>query len=379
MLRDAFFLTRMDTWRLLRSRSALLWTFIMPVIFFYFIGTITGNAFHGGNTRDPLAASVASDAGFLADQFLDRVAARGYRVVRTQTPAEFLRYGRRLEIPAGFTASILAGKPVKVRFTRIGDDLGTGYDQVRLSRAVYSVLSDLTVLRADGQAATPERFVELAREPRTLAMDVISAGKRVRAPNGYEQSVPGTMVMFTLVVLFTTGGVTLTIERNQGMLRRLASSPMSRGSVALGKWGARVALGIIQILFAMIAGAVLFHINWGPNLPMVALVLAVYGALAASLAMLLGNFGRTEGQVVGIGVIAGNLMAALGGCWWPIEIAPAWAQKAALFLPTGLTMDALHKLVSFGAPPASVLPHLCALAAAALAAGYLVSRFFRFQ
>ena len=37
------------------------------------------------------------------------------------------------------------------------------------------------------------------------------------------------MVMFTLLVMFTSGAVTLTVERNRGILRRLASSPMSRG------------------------------------------------------------------------------------------------------------------------------------------------------
>ena len=53
--------------------------------------------------------------------------------------------------------------------------------------------------------------------------------------------------------------------------------------------------------------------------------------------------------------------------------------KLALFLPTGWTMDALHKLVNFGASPASVIPHVGVTVAAALAAGYAVARSFRFQ
>ena len=47
---------------------------VMPVIFFYFLGAITGN-FHGGS-RDTLAVSVASDAGFLADEAIARLGAR---------------------------------------------------------------------------------------------------------------------------------------------------------------------------------------------------------------------------------------------------------------------------------------------------------------
>ncbi len=367
MLRDAFYIARMDARYLLSRRETLIWTFVMPVVFFYFIGTITSHD-TSADSRDPLAISISPDAGSLADQLIQRLTAGDYRVVRTQSPEEFLAYWRRLEIPAGFTESVLAGHPMKIRFTRTGQELDTSYDQVRIARAVYTLLADLPAIRA---GATPA--------PRALTLDVHSAGKRVEVPSGFEQSVPGVMVMFTLLVLFTSGAVTLTIERRLGILRRLASSPMSHGAVVLGKWGARMAIGAIQIAFAMLTGRVLFHVNWGPNLPAVALILLAYGALAAALAMLLGNFGRTEGQVIGLGVILSNIMAGLGGCWWPIEITPQWAQNAAVFLPTGLTMNALHKLVNFGASPVAVAPHLAALIVAAALALYVLSRTFRFQ
>jgi ABC-2 type transport system permease protein len=138
-------------------------------------------------------------------------------------------------------------------------------------------------------------------------------------------------------------------------------------------------VGLIQLAFAMLTGRILFHVHWGPHLPAVIVVLSAYGALAAILGMLLGNFGRTEGQVIGIGVIASNLLAGLGGCWWPIEIVPLWAQKMSLLLPTGLAMDALHKLVNFGSSPTAIIPHLVALLALALCGGYILARSFRFQ
>jgi ABC-2 type transport system permease protein len=51
------------------------------------------------------------------------------------------------------------------------------------------------------------------------------------------------------------------------------------------------------------------------------------------------------------------VLAALGGCWWPIEITPEWAQHVQKLVPTGWTMDALHKLVSFRAGAASATAH----------------------
>src|ERR1035438_71242 len=136
-----------------------------------------------------------------------------------------------------------------------------------------------------------------------ITLDVTSAGKRKEPPLGFEQAVPGTLVMFTLLVMFTSGGVSLLVERRQGILRRLASSPMSRGAVVLGKWGARVTLGFIQILFAMAAGSILFKVHWGDHLGAIFALLAAYAGLAALLGMLLGNFSRSDGQVIGLGVI----------------------------------------------------------------------------
>lgn len=164
MLRDALYLAGMESRYLLTRRETIIWTFVMPVVFFYFIGAITGHN-SSSATRDPLAIGAAADAGFLADQLAQRLTADGYRVVRTHSPEEFLSYGRRLEAPADFTDSVLAGHPMKLRFTRTGNDLDTSYDQVRVARAVYALLADLSSIRTSGADPTPERLSELAAAP----------------------------------------------------------------------------------------------------------------------------------------------------------------------------------------------------------------------
>ena len=88
---------------------------------------------------------------------------------------------------------------------------------------------------------------------------------------------------------------------------------------------------------------------------------------------------RTEKQAAAIGVIAANLLGALGGCWWPIEITPAWMQKLALFLPTGWAMNALHALVNFGEPVSVVVPHLVGMAAATVILIGFTARHFRYE
>ena len=101
-------------------------------------------------------------------------------------------------------------------------------------------------------------------------------------------------------------------------------------------------------------------------------------ALCSSLALLLGVLARTEGQVIGVGVLSANVLAALGGCWWPIEIAPGWMQALARWLPTGWVMQALHRLISFQAPPSQVLGNALTMALFAVLLGWIGARRFRY-
>jgi ABC-type multidrug transport system permease subunit len=385
MLAQAAFIARADLAFMLRQRETLLWIFAMPALFFYFIGTVTGGM--GGpspDRPDPLALRAPVNGGLVVDELVRRLQEQNYAVSRPDTAERFDAFPRRLTVPdaashASVTDAVLAGEQLVVTFERRGDDIDADFDRFRVSRAVYAVVADLAVMKSEGQPATAEGFQRLAAMPRHLTLTVRPAGRRAIAPSGFAQAVPGTMVMFTMLVLLTSGAIMLVVEREHGLLRRLASAPISRGSIVFGKWLARMALALVQLGFAMTIGRVVFDVDWGGNLAMVSVVLLAWAACNASLALLLGSIVRTQAQMAGIGVVTTMAMAALGGCWWPIEIAPAWMQSLALAIPTGWTMDAMHRLVSFGDPAAAVLPHVGALSTAALAAGWAGARMFRYQ
>ncbi|HMB68810.1 MAG TPA: ABC transporter permease, partial [bacterium] len=279
----------------------------------------------------------------------------------------------------------LAGRPGTIRFAPSREGIGADYEELRVRRAAYTVLADLVAARrlasAEGRerAVTPDDFAALAAMPRALTVDVRPAGARREIPTGFAQAVPGILVMFLLLVMATSGAVLLVIERRQGLLRRLASTPIAPAAVVLGKWGGRLALGLVQLAFGMLVGTVLFGMDWGPDLGWVIVVLVVYAALMAGVGLLVGTLARTEGQAVGIGVVSANVLGALGGCWWPIEIAPAWMQTLQLFLPTGWAMHALHRLIAFGSGPAGVVPHLLGMTLATLLVVAWTSRVFRWE
>ena len=146
-----------------------------------------------------------------------------------------------------------------------------------------------------------------------------------------------------------------------------------------GKLGGRMILAAIQVSAALLVGTFLFKMNWGPDFAMILVVLAAWAALCASAGLLLGSIASSEGQVSGLGVLTANGLAALGGCWWPIEITPQWMQIIQKLTPTGWTMDAMHKLISFQSGASSVLPQLALLLIASLAIAALAAKRFQYQ
>ncbi len=386
MWRDARFIAGRDLAIMLRARETILWTFVMPVVFFYFLGTVTAG-FGASDPGDPdrIALRGAEGGGFLVAEVTRRLEAQHFAVHHAPTARDFAGHSRRLTFPppasdhANLSASILAGHPAVLVFEHDGETLERRRDEVRVARAVYSVLGDLATIYLSEDVATPDAFSELAAAPSHVTLHVRSAGTRHAPPTGYSQAIPGTMVMFTMLVLLTSGAILLVIEREQGLLRRLASTPIRPASIVAGKWMARMALGLVQLSFALLAGTVFFRMDWGASLGMVSVILIAWAGFNASFGLLLANIVRTQAQMLGIGVLVTMGMAALGGCWWPIEITPEWMQTLASGLPTGWTMDALHKLINFGYGAPAVAPHLLALLAGTLVCTAVAARTFRYQ
>jgi ABC-type multidrug transport system permease subunit len=382
-VRNLLFIGWQDVRNQLRAGSTLLWLVIMPPIFFYFIGTVTGGFSSGvsGGRATPLTV-VAERPGFLQHQIDLRLRANDFAptwVEALESRAADSAPARTLTFAADMSDKLRSNEPVSAVYDTGADALSREFEEIRIQRSVYTVLADIIVADATTETLDADALATVNEAPRVWRLDVATAGQRQEIPSGFQQAVPGILVMFTLLVLLTSSGTMLVQERTQGLLRRLASTPISRGEVIAGKWQGRMVLATIQVTIALLFGTFLFAMDWGPDLAMVIVVLAAWAGFCASAGLWLGTVARTEAQAVGLGVLAANLLAALGGCWWPIEITPAWMQAIQKAIPTGWTMDALHKLISFQAGAASAVPHVLLLIAAALGFGVLAAKRFRYE
>ncbi|MEM7431457.1 MAG: ABC transporter permease [Pseudomonadota bacterium] len=382
-MKNVLFLALSDVRHQLRQGSTLVWLFLMPPVFFYFIGTVTGGM---SNTLSPVTATPlvveAAMPGYLRAQLDRNLRANNFApewVDVIPSPTEESPAPRRsLRIDDQLTSRIESGESVRALYETRASALLREFESIRIARSVYTAVADIVVTQANGDLS-PAALQALNEQPRVWRLEVQAAGNRQIIPSGFEQAVPGILVMFTLLILLTTGGTMLVNDRQRGLLRRLASAPITRSEVVAGKWSGRMVLAIVQVVVALIFGTLLFNMDWGPNLAMVLAILLGWAAFCASAGLLLGTLAKTEGQAAGVGVLLTNLLAALGGCWWPIEITPDWMQSLQNFLPTGWTMDALHKLISFQSPASAAFPQLVLLVIGTLVVGAVAARHFRYQ
>lgn len=382
-MKNIIFIAWHDVRNQLREGSTLTWLFVMPPIFFYFIGTVTSGFSAGisGGQATPLTV-VAESPGFLREQIDLRLSANDFAAewVESLDPAaEEAAPSRILTFDARLSEKVLADESVGVSYDTRANSLSRQFEEIRINRALYTALADIVVADATADTLDAGALATLNNAPRVWQLDVSPAGERLEIPSGFQQAVPGILVMFTLLVLLTSSGTMLVQERTDGLLRRLASAPISKAEVIAGKWDGRMVLAVIQISVALLFGTFLFKMDWGPDPLMVILVLVAWGGFCASAGLWLGTVARTQAQAGGLGVLAANLLAALGGCWWPIEVTPEWMQFVQKLMPTGWTMDALHKLISFQAGAASVIPNIIVLLLAAALFGWLAIRRFRYE
>ena len=375
-MKSAILIGHNDLRLFLRNRASIVWLFLIPTAFVYFMAVPNRGPGSPSNPR-PAVLVENRDAGFLGSVFLDELGAQGLNVL---SPTNSADAKRGIRIPPDFTTNILAGRQGKVGFFKVagGGDAESAMVEIRLVRALIAVNSHLLEQSASdrGRPPTAESLRALQRKENPVTLDVQFAGRKP-IPTGYSISLPGVIVMYLMMNLLIFGGVAMAWERRSGVLRRMLVHPLHRPALIAGKLYGLMLLAAVQITFFLLVGRYWFHVNLGDHLCGILLVLLVYAWVAASLGLLVGSIIQSEDKVVGLCVLSSLTMAALGGCWWPLEIMPDSLKIIAHCIPTGWAMDALHQMITFGGGLPAAAHAIGVLVLFGLGANVLAAKCFR--
>jgi ABC transporter DrrB family efflux protein len=391
MLKNILFIAKKDFQYSLKEKTLLVWLFIMPIVFFGFIGSTTGGLAgnngsqilniaiweeNSGDTKnDPLARQIV----YRLEQENFNIKVFNETTKKQQLKYHFTDYTRRLWLPKDLQQKLKASEQIEIQYDSIASGLGQNRDQFSIEKALYQTLGDVLILKKRNLSIENANFDAINKMPNTILVEVINAGEKQNIPAGFKQAVPGILVMFILMIALTNGSLSLYLERQSGVLKRLAATPLTRKEIIIGKWLGKWFITLLQMLYGMVIGWLMFNIYWGNHLFAIIAILLIWAAFSAALAVLLGSFARSEGQVSAFATVFSLLLAALGGCWWPIEITPQWMQDLAKFLPTGWIMDAMHKLMYFGAHLNDVVFNVTALVIISIVSLSYAFKYFKFS
>lgn len=133
------------------------------------------------------------------------------------------------------------------------------------------------------------------------------------------QAVAGMSVMM-LMFGVTSCGRTLILERERGTMARLLSIGVPRESLLAGTAIFTVTIGCLQMAAMFVYGELMFRVGIFRD-PLTLIVLTLMWVLtAASFGILIAAAAKSEKQADMLATLLIISMAALGGCWFPLQM-----------------------------------------------------------
>lgn len=297
-------------------------------------------------------------------------------------------------IPAEYTNRLLADQPILLEVIvdqnqPAGKTASRALETTtgRLLGAVEAAHISIEVAKSPNEKVNVENSVAQAisawKEP-ALTVSVQKAIGETAQENqknslsGFAQASSGMMVQFSIFGLITSAMVLL-LERKSGTLQRLLSSPIQKFEVIAGHVLAMFLVIFVQQLILVFVGELVFKVNYMRQPLAIFLMVAVLSLWAASLGLLISAISRKEDQVITLSLIAMFIFAAMGGAWFPLEVAGKAFAAIGHVMPTAWAMDGFQNILIRGLDFQSVLlPAGILFAYAAAFFGLAIWR-FRFE
>jgi len=242
----------------------------------------------------------------------------------------------RVEVSSPFGATKM--KPLRALSEKQRGEVGTGIQASLgelLSKYDLQAKNWENLTRATSSSEGGGALTDYKPEP---------SGLLSRGAIRYQILVPSYTVMFAFFLVLTVGWL-FTSERRQGTLMRLRAAPLTRAEILIGKLIPCYVVSIIQGLFLLGAGKLIFGMTWGSHPWLIPLVVACTSMAAVGLSVLVASIARTESQVSIYGSLLVLVLGGISGCLMPRDQMPEQMQQISRITPHAWALDAYQELL----------------------------------
>jgi ABC-2 type transport system permease protein len=384
-MKKLFLIGLKDLKLMFRDRAALTFMLLAPFLLTIGLGFVTGRFSGNSNGLSDIPVVIVNlDNDQLGDALADVFSSQDLADLMEPTASSDPDAARRLIdedkaaaaviIPEGFTRSIIPAQgtvldenyvqpdPVKIevyanptRPTSAGvvkavvDEFISRVDEGRTSgmtsmaQLMQSGLIDPQNVQSEAQALF-ENVDQTQAAAITLKTD--KEGAQATEFDMLAYFAPGMALMF-LMYTVSHGGRSILVERSQGTLPRLLTSPTSIAQFIGGKVLGVFFMGIAQVGILILASAVFFGVKWGDPLGTFVLIVAAVFA-ATGWGVMITAFARTPAQVGTLGSSVMLIFGILGGSFISLDQLPPFVQSLSRITPNAWGLDGFTTLALGG-------------------------------
>jgi ABC-type multidrug transport system permease subunit len=349
-------ITKLELKLAARDRETVIWSLIAPIIMAWLFGTMF-------DIDEPGPTTVTIERGdnpaYVETLVAGMFEMKDLVVVESGGAA-------RVVLPDSLIHRVVHGKDAKLQVVKehISD-----YRARSVSIKSQQILFTLAFRAKESWLDSPLSDEEVAgfvenEGPILLASNTL--GNAPKTVAGVEHQLPAMLVMFLMFQLVTYFMALWVEDIKTGKIKRIIMSPTGMRDIFYAQLASRFMWGLGQVVIILGVGSLILGVRLDIPWHYFAVMLFIYMITAISLGMLLATFFHTTEKATAVGVIAGLVMASLGGCWWPLEVVTDTMRTVALLFPTGLMMTAMEEFIALGQEAA--FPRFNFLALAALSA-----------
>ena len=346
-----------------RSRSTIFWTIAFPILLILLFGAIFG----GGSQKFDLYVQnqdlvvqgqnlVASPTSQAYVQVLNGSQAFDiFQVPAAEDGVSYMKVDGRLHnrgqrllvVPQGFEDSLNRNESVSIRFYADQTD--------QASSTLTGIVFGMTNAFAASRQGTPPILVQTES----------IATRNIRYIDFF---IPGVIGM-TLLTSGVFGAVSTNGRyRELKIIKKLATTPLSKIEWILGMIGYQMFLAAISVAVILVVGRFAFNVTAVVDVYTVALVVAA-SLLFPGIGMVLANFVKdADGAEAAANAITFPMMF-LSGTFWPRETMPDFLKTVAGFLPLTYVNDGLRDAMIYLDPAQALNNTIIALG---LALGFVI-------
>ncbi|HVE76082.1 MAG TPA: ABC transporter permease [Actinomycetota bacterium] len=380
-MRNAFTIAAKDLRLRFRDKSIFILGFIAPFALATIITLAFGGDALGGERTFGL---VDQDKSEISRAFAEGLKSRDLEeILITKEYADVEQVRRLIDkgdlsaafvVPSGFNAAIQSGEKSHIQVLahperQISGEIAGAIALGFTSRINSTSLAVSTALAGEGPPS-PGRVNALVDEaaliePPIAVVERSAASSKELKPASY---FGPAMAIFFLFFIIQFGARSILIERAQGTLSRLLSTPSSPGAIILGKVMSTFVIGVASLGTLVITTSLVFGAEFGD--PLAVAVLCIVTVLAVmGITGFVVTFSKTDQQADSIGGVVVMALALLGGNFIPINQAPELFRRLADFTPNGIALKTFTELIAEGGGLLSILPALASILAFGVVTG----------